>query len=187
MREIGNFNFIETAIEGVQIIEPRVYKDQRGFFMESFHQESFEKAGIHMNIVQMNISKSSRGVLRGLHFQKNYPQAKLVRVLSGEIYDVAVDLREGSSTYKKWIGFYLSHENNTELYIPRGCAHGFLVLSEEVEFSYMVDDVYHPEDEGGLLWNDSEIGVEWPIDRVKEIIMSDKDKKLKTLNQLEVN
>lgn len=154
---------VETCpIEGLYIIEPAVYRDNRGYFMETYNQRDMEEAGIRMNFVQDNQSMSVKGVLRGLHFQKEHPQAKLVRVIKGTVYDVAVDLRRGSSTYGKWYGCLLSAENNRQFYISEGFAHGFLVLSDEAEFCYKCTDFYHPGDEGGIAWNDPKIGIEWP-------------------------
>lgn len=150
------------GIEGLCIIEPAVHGDARGYFMETYNQKDMEEAGLDMVFVQDNQSRSSKGVLRGLHFQKKFPQGKLVRVIEGIVYDVAVDLREGSKTYGKWFGLILSEENKLQFYIPEGFAHGFLVLSENAEFCYKCTDFYHPGDEGGLAWNDPEIGVEWP-------------------------
>ena len=178
---MGNFTFIEKEIKGIYIIEPQVFGDNRGYFMETFTQKDFEEAGLRYNWVQDNQSSSRKGVLRGLHFQKEHPQAKLVRVISGEVFDVAVDLRAGSPTYGKWIGEVLSAEKKNMMLIPRSFAHGFLVLSEYAEFTYKCDDYYHPEDEGGIIWNDPNIGIEWPLDMVDEIILSEKDKKHPTL------
>lgn len=150
------------GIEGLYVITPAVHGDARGYFMETYSQRDFEEAGLRYVFVQDNQSMSTKGVLRGLHFQKQYPQAKLVRVIKGEVFDVAVDLRAGSSTYGKWYGVILSAENNKQFLIPRGFAHGFLVLSETAEFCYKCDDFYHPNDEGGMAWNDPAIGIEWP-------------------------
>jgi dTDP-4-dehydrorhamnose 3,5-epimerase len=180
---LGQFNFINTDIEGLMIIEPRVFGDHRGYFMETYNQTDFAEAGIKATFVQDNQSKSKRGVLRGLHFQNKHPQGKLVRVLSGEVYDVAVDLRKNSPTYKKWAGILLSGENMKQFYVPEGFAHGFVVLSEEAEFAYKCTDFYYPEYDDGVLWNDPEIGIDWPIDSLDEILLSDKDKSLKTLAQ----
>ncbi|MCI8360125.1 MAG: dTDP-4-dehydrorhamnose 3,5-epimerase [Clostridiales bacterium] len=173
---MGKFQFHPTELEGVYVIEPTVFGDTRGYFMETYHYNAFKSAGLDMTFVQDNQSKSRRGVLRGLHFQKQYPQGKLVRVVKGEVFDVAVDLRPGSKTFGKWAGVVLSAENKKQFYMPRGFAHGFLVLSEEAEFVYKCDEFYHPEDEGGLRWNDPEIGVEWPIQPDMEILLSEKDK-----------
>ena len=176
---MSNFTFIETEIPGVFLIETKVYGDERGYFAETYKEPDFRAAGLDYRFVQDNQSLSRRGVLRGLHFQRNYPQAKLVRVLRGEVFDVAVDLRGGSETYGKWVGAVLSAENRRQLMIPRGFAHGFLVLSEEAEFAYKCDEVYHPGDEGGIAWDDPDIGVRWPD--AGEIVLSEKDKHHPTL------
>lgn len=151
-----------AGIEGLCVIIPAVHGDSRGYFMETYSQRDMEEAGIHIPFVQDNQSMSVKGVLRGLHFQKHYPQTKLVRVIKGSVFDVAVDLRSGSETYGKWYGIVLTEENKKQFLIPRGFAHGFLVLSETAEFCYKCDDFYHPNDEGGLAWNDPEIGISWP-------------------------
>ena len=150
------------GIEGLCVVTPTVHGDSRGYFMETYNQRDMTEAGFDVEFVQDNQSMSTKGVLRGLHFQKNYPQAKLVRVIKGSVFDVAVDLRSGSKTYGKWHGEVLSSENNKQFFIPRGFAHGFLVLSEVAEFCYKCDDFYHPNDEGGMAWNDPEIGIVWP-------------------------
>lgn len=169
---------VETCeIEGLKIITPEVRWDERGFFMESYQYEDFKAAGIDQVFVQDNQSSSVRGVLRGLHFQIQYPQDKLVRVLQGEVYDVAVDIRKGSATYGKWYGVLLSAENKKQFFIPKNFAHGFLVLSDYAEFAYKCTDFYHPNDEGGLKFDDPDIGVEWPITPDTKLIMSDKDTK----------
>ncbi|MBQ0041941.1 MAG: dTDP-4-dehydrorhamnose 3,5-epimerase [Lachnospiraceae bacterium] len=169
---------VETCeIEGLKVITPQVFGDARGYFMETYQFNDFKEIGIDEPFVQDNQSASKKGVLRGLHFQINYPQAKLVRVVNGEVYDVAVDLRKGSKTYGKWFGVVLSAENKKQFFIPKGFAHGFLVLSDYAEFCYKVTDFYHPNDEGGLLYSDPDIGVEWPIPEGMELIMSDKDTK----------
>ena len=151
-----------VEIEGLKVITPSVFGDDRGYFMETYNYNDFAAAGIDCTFVQDNQSSSKKGVLRGLHFQINYPQDKLVRVVSGEVFDVAVDLREGSATYGKWYGVELSEENKKQFLIPEGFAHGFLVLSDEAEFCYKVNDFWHPNDEGGLAWNDPAIGIRWP-------------------------
>ena len=165
------------GIEGLCVITPTVHGDNRGYFMETYSQRDMEEAGIHIDFVQDNQSSSKKGVLRGLHFQINYPQDKLVRVVSGEVFDVAVDLREGSKTYGQWHGVILSAENKKQFFIPKNFAHGFLVLSDSAEFAYKCTDFYHPNDEGGLAWNDPDIGVEWPIPEGMELIISEKDQK----------
>ena len=151
-----------AGLEGLCVITPAVHGDNRGYFMETYSQRDMEENGIHINFVQDNQSMSVKGVLRGLHFQKNYPQTKLVRVIKGSVFDVAVDLRKDSATYGKWYGIELTEENKKQFLIPRGFAHGFLVLSEMAEFCYKCDDFYHANDEGGLAWNDPEIGIQWP-------------------------
>lgn len=173
---MGKINVITYDIEGLYVIEPSVFKDERGYFMETYNQRDFENAGLNMAFVQDNQSMSVRGVLRGLHYQKEFPQGKLVRAIRGEVFDVAVDLRKGSKTYGKWHGEFLSAENKRQFYIPEGFAHGFLVISEEAEFAYKCTDFYHPGDEGGIIWNDEEIGIEWPITKNLEFIISEKDK-----------
>lgn len=150
------------GIEGLCVIEPAVHGDSRGYFMETYNQRDMEEAGINIVFVQDNQSCSTKGVLRGLHFQKQYPQTKLVRVIKGRVFDVAVDLRADSNTYGRWYGAELTEENKKQFLIPKGFAHGFLVLSEVAEFCYKCDDFYHPGDEGGLAWNDPKIGIEWP-------------------------
>ncbi|MCI8294002.1 MAG: dTDP-4-dehydrorhamnose 3,5-epimerase [Hespellia sp.] len=150
------------GIEGLCVIEPAVHGDSRGYFMETYNQRDMEEAGLNMVFVQDNQSCSVKGVLRGLHFQKEFPQGKLVRVIKGTVFDVAVDLRKSSSTYGKWYGIVLSEENKKQFYISEGFAHGFLVLSDVAEFCYKCTDFYHPGDEGGLAWNDPEIGIVWP-------------------------
>jgi len=180
----GNFNFLSTSIKDVYIIEPKVYGDKRGYFMETYKESDFEQAGLNYQFIQDNQSKSKRGVLRGLHFQKKFPQAKLVRVLEGEVYDVAVDLRKDSSTYGKYVGVVLSAENKRMFMIPRGFAHGFVVLSETATFTYKCDELYHPEDEGGIMWNDPEIGIEWP--ECGDVLLSEKDKKHPSLKESKV-
>lgn len=182
---MGKFKFTKTKIDGVVIVEPEVFGDQRGYFMETYSKREFDAAGLEYNFVQDNQSSSTKGVLRGLHFQKTHPQAKLVRVLSGAVFDVAVDLRAASPTYGKWVGVELTSENHRQLMIPRGFAHGFLVLSDTAEFAYKCDDFYHPEDEGGLKYDDPEVGVEWPVIDV-ELNLSDKDLKHPSLSQLNI-
>lgn len=166
------------GIEGLHIIEPAVFGDHRGYFMETYNYNDFAAEGIDCQFVQDNQSASRKGVLRGLHFQINFPQDKLVRVIKGEVFDVAVDLRDGSDTYGKWYGVRLSEENKKQFFVPKNFAHGFLVLSDYAEFCYKVTDFYHPNDEGGLMWNDPEIAVEWPMPEgmtADDLILSDKD------------
>ena len=164
------------GIEGLCVITPSVHGDNRGYFMETYNQREINEAGIDTVFVQDNQSASIRGVLRGLHRQINFPQSKLVRVIKGTVYDVAVDLRDGSPTYLKWYGIELSEENKKQFFIPKGFAHGFLVLSDYAEFCYKVDDFFHPNDEGGIAYNDPTIGVKWPIGDDMQIILSEKDK-----------
>ncbi|MBR4769720.1 MAG: dTDP-4-dehydrorhamnose 3,5-epimerase [Clostridia bacterium] len=181
MKTIGNFTFIETDIDGVVVIEPKRYGDERGYFAETYRETDFFAAGLDYRFVQDNQSRSKRGVLRGLHFQKIFPQAKLVRCIEGEVFDVCVDLRKNSPTFGKWTGVVLSAEKGNQFMIPRGFAHGFLVLSEYATFCYKCDEIYHPEDEGGIIWNDPGIGIEWPD--AGEILLSEKDKKHPTLRE----
>lgn len=181
---MGKFQVKTCEIEGLKIITPTVFGDERGYFMETYQYEDFKAAGIDVTFVQDNQSASKKGVLRGLHFQINYPQDKLVRVISGEVFDVAVDLREGSPTYGQWHGELLSAENKKQFFIPKNFAHGFLVLSDYAEFCYKCTDYYHANDEGGLLWSDPEIGVKWPIPEGIELTISDKDKKWGSIKDL---
>ncbi|MCC0684455.1 dTDP-4-dehydrorhamnose 3,5-epimerase [Clostridioides sp. ZZV14-6345] len=179
------FNFIKTSIKDLYIIEPTLFGDSRGYFMESYNKKDFFDANLKMEFVQDNESKSKKGVLRGLHFQIKNPQGKLVRVTEGQVYDVAVDLRKNSETYGKWEGVLLSEENKKQFYIPEGFAHGFLVLSEVAKFSYKCTNFYDPTSEGGLLWNDKDIGIEWPLENIDEILLSDKDKQQKRLKDFD--
>ena len=178
---MGKITVTPCDIEGLYVIEPTVFKDERGYFVETYNQNDMKEAGLDMVFVQDNQSMSTRGVLRGLHFQKQFPQGKLVRVVRGKVFDVAVDLRSDSKTYGKWFGVELSAEKMKQFYIPEGFAHGFLVLSDEAEFCYKCTDFYHPGDEGGLAWNDPEIGVEWPLEEGVDLIISEKDQKWKGL------
>ena len=178
---MGKITVTPCDIEGLYVIEPTVFKDERGYFVETYNHNDMKEAGLDMVFVQDNQSMSTRGVLRGLHFQKQFPQGKLVRVVRGKVFDVAVDLRSDSKTYGKWFGVELSAENMKQFYIPEGFAHGFLVLSDEAEFCYKCTDFYHPGDEGGLAWNDPEIGVEWPLEEGVDLIISEKDQKWKGL------
>ncbi|MDO5826155.1 MAG: dTDP-4-dehydrorhamnose 3,5-epimerase [Methanosphaera sp.] len=184
---MGKFKFNETSIEGVYVIEPTVFGDERGYFMETYQKEEFSAAGIDEEFVQDNQSKSKKGVLRGLHFQYTQPQGKLVRVIKGEVFDVAVDLRKDSPTYSKWEGVMLSDKNKKQFYIPPGFAHGFVVLSDTAEFTYKCTDYYNADDEGGIKWDDEEIGITWPIDELDEVILSDKDKKWLPLSETETD
>ena len=172
-----------APIEGLYIIEPTVHGDSRGYFMETYNQNDMHEFGLDMVFVQDNQSKSSKGVLRGMHYQKQHPQGKLVRVIKGEVFDVAVDLRKDSKTYGQWFGDILSSDNNKQFYISPGFAHGFLVLSDEAEFCYKCTDFYHPGDEGGFKWDDHDIAIEWPeVDC--EILLSEKDKVLPLLRDI---
>ena len=159
---MGKFTFTQTEIPGVVVIEPQVFGDDRGYFMETYQKDQFAEAGIDKEFVQDNQSRSTRGVLRGLHFQKNHTQGKLVRVTKGEVYDVAVDCRPHSATFGKWVGVTLSEENKKMFYIPEGFAHGFLVLSDVAEFCYKCTDVYDPTSEGGIPYDDPTVNVQWP-------------------------
>lgn len=175
--KMGQIKVLKNAgnIEGLCIIEPAVHGDERGYFMETYNARDMQEAGLNMAFVQDNQSSSKKGVLRGLHFQKQFPQGKLVRVISGAVFDVAVDLRKNSKTFGKWYGVELTAENKKQFYIPEGFAHGFLVRSETAEFCYKVTDFWHPNDEGGIMWNDPDIGIDWGD--VSGVILSEKDKK----------
>jgi dTDP-4-dehydrorhamnose 3,5-epimerase len=178
---------IKTSIDGVVIIEPKVFGDERGFFLETFQSDRYkELAGIDLPFVQDNHSRSAKGVLRGLHFQKTKPQGKLVRVVRGAVFDVAVDVRKGSPTYGQWEGVLLSEENKKQFWVPPGLAHGFLVLSEVADFEYKCTDYYDPSDEGSLIWNDPSVGIEWPLDLLDgvEVQLSGKDAVAGTLKDL---
>ena len=182
---MGQFQFTKTGIAGLVVVEPKVFGDNRGYFMETYNYNDFKAAGLDMVFVQDNQSKSKKGVLRGLHFQKKNPQGKLVRVVSGEVYDVAVDLRRGSDTYGKWYGVLLSAENKKQFYVPEGFAHGFVVMSETAEFVYKCTRFYDPSDEGGLMWNDPEIGIDWPVPENAELLLSEKDQHHQPLKDFE--
>lgn len=179
-KAMGKIQVTECGIEGLKVIEPTVFGDNRGYFMETYNYNDFKEAGIDCTFVQDNQSASKKGVLRGLHFQIQYPQDKLVRVISGEVFDVAVDLRKDSKTYGKWFGVILTAENKKQLFVPKNFAHGFLVLSDYAEFCYKVTDFYHPNDEGGIAWDDPEIGIKWPIPEGMKLIFSDRDTKTTT-------
>ena len=183
---MGNFNFVKTKIRDLYIIEPKVFGDNRGYFMESYNKKDFFDAGLTMEFVQDNESRSKKGVLRGLHFQTKHTQGKLVRVTEGAVFDVAVDLRKGSPTYGQWEGILLTSENKKQFYVPEGFAHGFLVLSDVATFNYKCTDFYAPEYDGGVLWNDPDIGIEWPLDGIEEVLLSEKDKNQKTLKELDL-
>lgn len=181
---MGKITVEQTGIEGLVIITPTVFGDSRGYFMETYNYEDYKAAGIDQVFVQDNQSCSKKGVLRGLHFQKEFPQSKLVRVVNGEVYDVAVDLRKDSATFGKAYGILLSAENKKQFFIPRGFAHGFVVLSDVAEFAYKCDDFYHPNDQGGLIWNDPDIGIDWPLEGIDELIFSDQDQEWPTFKEL---
>lgn len=187
MREkFGKIEVETCEIEGLKVITPTVFPDERGYFMETYNYNDCKAAGIDLNFVQDNQSASKKGVLRGLHFQIEYPQDKLVRVIQGEVFDVAVDLRKGSPTFGKWFGVRLSAENKKQFFIPKYFAHGFLVLSETAEFTYKCTDFYHANDEGGLAWDDPDIGIDWPLPKGMdrgELIISEKDRKWGGLSQ----
>lgn len=184
MKELGNFRFIETSIKDVYVIEPKKYGDERGYFMETYKKSVFDAAGLRYDFVQDNQSKSKKGVLRGLHFQKAHPQAKLVRCIEGEVFDVCVDLRKNSSTFGKWEGVILSAEKGNQFMVPRGFAHGFVVLSDTATFCYKCDELYYPDDEGGIMWDDPDVGISWPD--VGAVLLSEKDKKHPGLKESKV-
>ena len=181
---MGKIIVEKTPIEGLCVITPTVFGDNRGYFMETYNIADFKEAGIDCEFVQDNQSASKKGVIRGLHFQIDFPQDKLVRVIRGEVFDVAVDMRKGSKTYGQWYGIRLSEENKKMFFIPKHFAHGFLVLSDYAEFTYNCTELYHPNDEGGIIYNDPDIGIEWPIEEGMELIFSEKDKKWPTLKEL---
>lgn len=181
---MAKINIIKTKIDGLVIINPSVFGDERGYFMETYNEEEFHEAGLNMKFVQDNESKSSKGVLRGLHFQRKFSQGKLVRVTKGEVFDVGVDLRQESPTYGQWAGVILTEENKTMFYVPEGFAHGFLVLSEEAVFNYKCTNLYAPEYDGGIRWNDPKIGIEWPLEGIDAPLLSEKDTKLPFLSEI---
>lgn len=180
-KTFGNFTFYETSIKGVYKIEVKRFGDARGYFMETYQKEDFDKAGLKYNFIQDNQSKSKKGVLRGLHFQKCFSQTKLVRCIEGEVFDVCVDLRKGSPTFGKYESVVLSAERGNQFLIPKGFAHGFLVLTDSATFCYKVDEFYHPEDESGIIYNDPEVNVKWPLEG--EPLLSEKDTKLKPFKE----
>ncbi len=184
---MAKFKKVETGIEGLVIIEPTVFGDHRGFFLESYNKREFAEIGLTIEFVQDNHSKSKRGVLRGLHFQTKHPQGKLVRVIKGSVWDVAIDLREGSLTFGKWYGVFLSSANKKMFYLPEGFAHGFLTLEDDTEFLYKATDYYYPEYDAGIKYDDQEIRIEWPLAEYRlskeDILLSEKDKNLPTLNE----
>ena len=199
---MGRIKVTECPIKGLYIVEPEVYGDDRGYFMETYNLRDMQNAGLNMNFVQDNQSMSVKGVLRGLHYQIEHPQGKLVRVVRGRVFDVAVDLRPGSETYGQWYGVELTEENKKQFYISEGFAHGFLVLSDRAEFCYKVTDFYHPQDEGGLAWNDPTVGICWPevsgsyngtpsaqgyqLADGTDLILSEKDQKWPVLSEIQV-
>ena len=181
---MGKFSVETCEIEGLKVITPTAFGDARGYFMESYQANDFKEMGIDTVFVQYNQSSSTKGVLRGMHYQINFPQDKLVRVISGEVYDAVVDLRKGSPTYGKSFGVVLSAENRKQLFIPKGFAHGFLVLSDTAEFFYKVSDFYHPNDEGGLVWNDPEVGIDWPVKDEALLNIIERDRNWPKLSEL---
>lgn len=181
---MGKFSVETCEIEGLKVITPTAFGDARGYFMESYQANDFKEMGIDTVFVQDNQSSSTKGVLRGMHYQINFPQDKLVRVISGEVFDAVVDLRKGSPTYGKSFGVVLSAENRKQLFIPKGFAHGFLVLSDTAEFFYKVSDFYHPNDEGGLVWNDPEVGIDWPVKDEALLNIIERDRNWPKLSEL---
>ena len=183
---MGKFKFTDTGIKDMFVVEPTVFEDNRGYFMETYQYKDFKDAGHDLTFVQDNQSTSTKGVLRGLHLQLKYPQGKLVRVIKGKVFDVGVDLRGDSPTYGKWYGEILSEDNKKQLYVPPKFAHGFLVLSDEAEFLYKCTEFYHGDDESGIKWDDEDIGIDWPLDDIDELILSDKDKKWKSFKESQI-
>jgi dTDP-4-dehydrorhamnose 3,5-epimerase len=179
---MGKLTFIETPIKDLLVIEPKVFGDNRGYFLETYNQNDFAEAGLNLKFVQDNESRSGKGTLRGMHFQINHPQGKLVRAQSGEVFDVAVDIRKGSQTFGKWYGIHLSGENKKMLYVPEGFAHGFLVLSDYAVFVYKCTDFYHPEDEGAIIWNDETVNINWPLTD-SGVLLSAKDSAAQTFGE----
>ena len=178
------FKVIKTPIKDLVIIETKIFKDDRGFFIESYNPRDFTNLGINGHFVQDNHSMSKKGVLRGLHFQLKHPQGKLIQVISGKVFDVAVDLRLNSPTFGKWYGIELSYDSGLQFYIPSGFAHGFLAIEENTHFFYKCTDFYYPDDELGIIWNDKDIGIQWPLSQVEKIIISDKDSKLSSFSEV---
>lgn len=179
------FSFSSTNMRGLVLIHPKIAIDSRGFFLKVYEDEIFCEAGIHLKPYEQFVSLSKKGVLRGIHFQRHYTQDKLVHVLHGKVFDVVIDLRRHSPTFGQWEGFYLSDENQKMLYIPKGFAHGFLALEENTLFSYLCGDRYDPKSDGGIVWNDSDLAVHWPVEQVEQLIISEKDKQLPTLAQFQ--
>jgi len=183
---VGKLKFIETDFKGLYIVEPKVFGDHRGYFMESYNAKDFEEVGLDLKFVQDNHSRSEKGVLRGMHFQREHAQDKLIRVTRGAVFDAVVDLRKSSATFGKWFGLELSDENKKMLFIPKGFAHGFLTLSEFVDFTYKCTEYYYPDDEDGLIWNDSKIRIKWPLEMVGEnLLISNKDKEWPHFDELD--
>jgi dTDP-4-dehydrorhamnose 3,5-epimerase len=182
---MGKINRIDTSIPDLFILEPKVFGDYRGYLLESYNRIDFAEIGLELDFVQDNMSRSTRGVLRGLHFQKKHTQGKLVKVTRGRVFDVGVDLRKGSPTYGQWEGAILDDESHRMLFLPEGFAHGFLVLSEIADFSYKCTDYYDPENEGGIIWNDPDIGIEWPLEGITPLL-SEKDKKLPRMKDIDL-
>lgn len=183
---MGKITVTKCPIKGLYVIEPTVFQDERGYFVETYNQNDMKEAGLDMEFVQDNQSMSKKGILRGLHFQKEHPQGKLVRAIRGRVYDVAVDIRKNSETYGQWYGVELSAENKKQFYVSEGFAHGYLVLSEEAEFCYKVTDFYHPGDEGGIAWNDKDIQIDWPLPE-NEITLNERDRNWKPLKDTKVH
>lgn len=182
---MDRFNITETELKGAYIIEPTVHEDDRGYFVKTYDEEEFKAKGLDFTFVQDDQSCSSKGVLRGLHFQKEHPQGKLIRVVRGKVFDVGVDLRKNSETFGKWIGVELSDKNKKQLFLPRGFAHGFLALEDHSIFVYKVDELYYPSDEGGLAYDDEDIAIDWPFDEIEDIIITDKDRNWGKLKDLD--
>lgn len=182
---MNRFNITEMELKGVYLIEPTVHEDDRGYFVKTYDEEEFKAKGLDFTFVQDDQSCSSKGVLRGLHFQKEHPQSKLIRVVRGKVFDVGVDLRKNSETYGKWIGVELSDKNKKQLFLPKGFAHGFLAMEDHSIFVYKVDELYYPDDEGGLAYDDKDIAIDWPLDEVEDIIITDKDKNWGSLKEFD--
>ncbi len=183
---MGKIKVTKCPIEGLYVIEPMIHRDERGYFVETYNKRDMEAKGLNMDFVQDNQSMSTKGILRGLHFQKQYPQGKLVRAIRGTVFDVAVDMRKKSKTYGQWYGVKLSAENMKQFYVSEGFAHGYVVLTEEAEFCYKVTDFYHPGDEGGIAWNDPEIGITWPIPE-EMVKLNERDRNWKPLRETDIN
>ncbi len=183
---MGKIKVTKCPIEGLYVIEPMIHRDERGYFVETYNKRDMEAEGLNMDFVQDNQSMSTKGILRGLHFQKEYPQGKLVRTIRGAVFDVAVDMRKNSKTFGQWYGVELSAENMKQFYVSEGFAHGYLVLSEEAEFCYKVTDFYHPGDEGGIAWNDPEIGITWPLPE-EMVKLNERDSHWKPLRETNTN